>query len=106
MEEFDISQIVTQSVFNIDDVIYATIDLEEYSQFELSESIVSPRFSNDGTKVIVKYNVSESNAYESLTTKVEYHWDEIQNVLTSSEWTYDLSVHEFEADWINPEFQE
>lgn len=106
MEEFDISQIVTQSVFNIDDIIYATLDVEEYSQFELSESILSPRFSNDGTKVILKYNVSESNSYESLTTKVEYNWDEIQNVLTSSEWAYDLSIHEFEADWINPEFQE
>lgn len=106
MEEFDISQIVTQSVFNIDDIIYVTLDVEEYSQFELSESILSPRFSNDGTKVIFKYNVSESNSYESLTTKVEYNWDEIQNVLTSSEWIYDLSIHEFEADWINPEFQE
>lgn len=106
MEEFDISQIVTQSVFNIDDIIYATLDVEEYSQFELSESILSPRFSNDGTKVILKYNVSESNSYELLTTKVEYNWDEIQNVLTSSEWAYDLSIHEFEADWINPEFQE
>ena len=30
-------------------------------------------------------------------------WEEIENVLTSSQWVVDLSIHEFEASWINPE---
>lgn len=105
----DVTEYIELPPFQIEDWTYTIIPINELVKLDGDENLEIVRYSNDNSEFIIKYNsVSGSHpiGYENITTKVECNYEQIQDILTSSQWVVDLSVHEFEASWINPEFQE
>lgn len=105
----DNTELIDLPPFIIEDWVYSVIPIDELQKLDGDEELKIVRYSNDNSKFVVKYNsVSGSTpiGYETIEVKSEYNWEEIDNVLTASEWVIDLSEHEFEANWINPEFEE
>ena len=106
----DVTEYIELPPFYQEDLLYCVIPIEELVKLDNDEELKILRYDNNNSKFMIKYNVSGSIpiGYETIETKSEYNWEEIQNVMTSSEWVtdVDLSVHEFEASWVNPEFEE
>ena len=101
----DITEYIELPPFQIEDWTYTIIPINELVKLDGDETLEIVRYSNDNSEFIIKYNTSGSLpiGYERVINKSEYSWEEIENVLTSSQWVVDLSIHEFEASWINPE---
>ena len=104
----DITEYIEIPPFYPEDLVYCVIPIEELVKLDNDEELQIVRYSNDNSKFIIKYNVSGSLpiGYETIENKSEYNYLEMENVMTSSEWVVDLSIHEFDANWINPEFEE
>ena len=101
----DNTELIDLPPYIIEDWVYSVIPINELVKLDNDEELEIVRYSNDNSKFIIKYNVSGSLpiGYETIENKSEYNYLEMENLMTSSEWVVDLSVHEFEADWVNPD---
>jgi len=74
-------------------VIFNVTELNKIDFNQVFEtSINTVRKSVDKTKTFVKYDMPQPSSVSALTTKsVEYTYDEIINILATSEWTEPLT---------------
>ena len=116
----DVTEYIELPPFQIEDWTYTIIPINELVKLDSDESLEIVRYSNDNSEFIIKYNsVSGSHpiGYENITTKVECNYEQIQDILTGSNWWIDNSDWEAETMitgsddpeaevqyWINPAY--
>ena len=73
-------------------VIFSTSELDKINFDEVLEtSIDTVRKSLDGTKTFVNYYGPQPESVSKLTTKsVEYSYEEIISIISTSEWSVDI----------------